>query len=1307
MTRTGLRRVLGDRFLGLKVALFGGALAAASLAAVTARAEPAECLSFDPTKWPAPSKPYFMIAFDTSSSMTDPVNNAAGQPITDSCGYGTNRISHGRCAIKNTFLAFAGQVNFGLAHFAKTLKNCSATCFTGCNATDFPLNVGLAGCGPLPATCGSPAANQPNAGCRQGANIEVPMLVDNFYSPPPNPSNISELLKWVDNDCSDNKELFPIGNTPLNGILRDMYRYYSSGWTSPVAGGNSWPSPLADLAQGERACRSLNVILVTDGDETCDSDPADPIDAAADLYAGFTKGGITWNVRTHVIGFGGLSSGSLTKINSIAAAGGTTKGVSASNETELSAALANILGSAIKPESCDNTDNNCNGCTDEGFVHYCDVSQTCCTWSTAAQRATCLTNYQATITAANPSGDLTKLPCTTAAQQQDPTSWLCYNPGDKCDNVDNNCSSGVDENATKCGSPAHCPQAETCNGLDDDCDGVADNGGVCNGCKPSPEICDGCDNDCDGFADNGVAAVPCGLPSPANCAGTIACKPPVNVPVGTCTPSGGYGTCSNSPQTETCDGIDNDCDGTIDDNVPPTACVPAGTPGGLVYGGTSQCKKGSLPCNGTCQGFVGPSPEICDGIDNDCDGVVDDSPFGVGTPCGVNQPPCKTGLTACVNGALVCQGGTLPQPEVCDGVDNNCNGSIDEAPLADAPAPGQNDCWNNPGNCCTFGNLKWCPPPGATCSGNGTLSSPCNAGKLVCNGAQKWVCATPNPPKPEACDGIDNDCNGMVDDGNIQQVGQPCGSDVGECVAGALACNTGVLTCVGDVGPTAEKCNGKDDDCDGQIDNGVAAGGTCTAPYDTNMFPGPRDNAPCMPGILTCDGSGNAFCDGAVAPTAELCDGIDNDCDGKIDEAGPAPDGIEGSPSPNDPNKKIGDPCGVSQGACTPGKYACVNGVFTCLGGQQPSEESCDCSDNDCDGQTDESDPNSPICSAGKKCVNAGGSCACAAPCGSGEFPCPPGQKCEQVTDSNSGQPLSFYCVPDNCGDCSKKTIKDKSGNVICAPAGAPADNNCVAPPVCVCKGQAGCKNPCDGVTCPSGQVCTDYGPNAGKCVVDNCYNVPCVGCNKVCHLGSCVDNPCKADSCPAGQVCKPSGDFTTSTCVGSCQGKSCGANEVCQDGTCVPGCNPACDAGKYCDLSQSPPTCVDDKCTAGACAGGGCCNPLTGACGDCPCEGVLCPTGQTCADGNCSGPSSSSSSSGAGGAGGGSTTSSSSSGNGGAGGTNEDKGVYGLATGGGGCACEAGPGASRSSAGALALLGLSLIAFRRRRAAGRKEVVR
>src|SRR5690348_4366140 len=115
MFTRGFRTSLGERFLGAKVtAVLGAAIAAVAMTSSTpALGEPASCLSGNPADWPASSKPYFLVAFDTSGSMTSTVTS------NNSCGYPNDRLGHGRCAMKNTFQAFAGQVNFGLMTYAK------------------------------------------------------------------------------------------------------------------------------------------------------------------------------------------------------------------------------------------------------------------------------------------------------------------------------------------------------------------------------------------------------------------------------------------------------------------------------------------------------------------------------------------------------------------------------------------------------------------------------------------------------------------------------------------------------------------------------------------------------------------------------------------------------------------------------------------------------------------------------------------------------------------------------------------------------------------------------------------------------------------------------------------------------------------------------------------------------------------------------------------------------------------------------------------------------------------------------------
>ncbi|MEZ4475167.1 MAG: MopE-related protein [bacterium] len=242
-----------------------------------------------------------------------------------------------------------------------------------------------------------------------------------------------------------------------------------------------------------------------------------------------------------------------------------------------------------------------------------------------------------------------------------------------------------------------------------------------------------------------------------------------------------------------------------------------------------------------------PSPEICNGIDDDCNGRVDDLPV-LESPCQVVGVDC-VGVLRCdtERQAVICE----PRPdadEVCNGADDDCDGRTDEGD------PGG-------GGACMLGV--------GICAADGTLH--CEGGRLACD-------AVPGAPAPETCNGLDDDCNGTTDD--APGIGAPCAVGVGACSRqGENICRMGSATpvCSASAGqPAAEVCNGLDDDCDGTVDDVPGVGEACTVGLGRCQEVGVNT---CLDGELRCNARPGV-------PMAELCDAADNDCDGSTDEAG-------------------------------------------------------------------------------------------------------------------------------------------------------------------------------------------------------------------------------------------------------------------------------------------------------------------------------------------------------------------------------------------------------------------------------------
>ncbi|MCC7540532.1 MAG: hypothetical protein IT379_30225, partial [Deltaproteobacteria bacterium] len=250
---------------------------------------------------------------------------------------------------------------------------------------------------------------------------------------------------WCNHATTGDCELRATGPTPLGGLLRASRDYMV-------------PIRAADTVG---TCRPYTVMLLTDGVEVCQPNPANmdhPVNVARDL---FTTNGIP----VYVVGLA-IDPGSRSLLNNIATAGGTDAGAAggdtaffADDPDTLSAGLSDIVRRSLLIEVCNDRDDNCNGLIDEGFVKFC--------------------NRPAGVT----------------------TQTLCADPGETvCDGMDDNCNGRIDEGLLNaCGGCGATP-AEVCDGLDNDCDGLIDDG-VCGGCVPELEVCDGLDNDCDGMTD--------------------------------------------------------------------------------------------------------------------------------------------------------------------------------------------------------------------------------------------------------------------------------------------------------------------------------------------------------------------------------------------------------------------------------------------------------------------------------------------------------------------------------------------------------------------------------------------------------------------------------------------------------------------------------------------------------------------------------------------------------------------------------------------------------------------------------------
>jgi hypothetical protein len=360
------------------------------------------------------------------------------------------------------------------------------------------------------------------------------------------------------------------------------------------------------------------------------------------------------------------------------------------------------------------------------------------------------------------------------------------------------------------------------------------------------------------------------------------------------------------PQTEECNGADDDCDGTPDDGFAGAGdpCTVTGQPAG------TPCADGLTTCSlagvNTCAQTNFPSSETCDGEDNDCDGVKDNSSELENKACDTNLPGvCATGKTRCdyaATQALTCTPDVDPgtRSEICNDADDDCNGQTDD--IADLSAEcgatypsaqhvaawactqaacqivtcatGYKDCNGAPGDGCevdTQTSAQNCGACGAACSSVN--------GSAACSGSSCTIaCATGwgNCDNDARTNGCETNVNNTVQHCGV--CGTVCNSSNGTatCSGGTcgITCNSGFSNCDNDA-----KTNGCEVNTDTSLQNCGTCGSGCSSANGTASCSAGNCTINCNSGFGNCDNNARSNgCEANFATNTSHCGGCGTGC---------------------------------------------------------------------------------------------------------------------------------------------------------------------------------------------------------------------------------------------------------------------------------------------------------------------------------------------------------------------------------------------------------------------------------------------